>query len=390
MSDMTLSATSPRGAHRAPSVTRTGLRAAAAVVLLTTGSGGLLLAASTASAAAVPVPLGTATSFAVIAGTTVTSATPSTVSGDIGLSPGTSVTGAFVQTNGTQHVNNTVAQNAQTDLTAAYLDAAAQSPTTSVVGNLSGQTLGPGVYGSTSSLLLSGTVPLTLDGANNPSSVFVIKAGSTLTTGTGSSIVLTRGAQACNVFFQVGSSATLGTSSTFQGSVLALESITATTGATVVGRLLARNGAVTLDGNTITRPSCAAAVPGDSATPTATVSPVPTTSGSPAPTTSPSPPTATVSPAPTTPGSPAPTTAPSPPTGPAVLEGSPPAPVAPPRDDSSTDGQVSRVPSGGVPAGDGSLLTAGSGPLDAPRGPLALTVALLGATAVLRSRVHTR
>ena len=366
MSDMTLAATSPRGAHRAPSVTRTGLRAAAAVVLLTAGSGGLLLAASTASAAAVPVPLGTATSFAVIAGTTVTSATPSTVSGDIGLSPGTSVTGAFVQTNGTQHVNDTLAQNAQTDLTAAYLNAAAQSPTTSVVGNLSGQTLGPGVYGSASSLLLSGTVPLTLDGANNPSSVFVIKAGSTLTTGTGSSIVLTRGAQACNVFFQVGSSATLGTSSTFQGSVLALESITATTGATVVGRLLARNGAVTLDGNTITRPSCAAAVPGDSATPTATVSPVPTT-----------------------PGSPAPTTAPSPPTGPPVLEGSPPT-LAPPHNDSSTDGQVSRVPSGGVPAGDGSLLTAGSGPLDAPRGPLALTVALLGATAVLRSRVLTR
>ena len=366
MSDMTLAGTSPRGAHRPPSVTRTGLRAAAAVVLLTTGSGGLLLAASSASAAAVPVPLGTAASFAVIAGTTVTSATPSTVSGDIGLSPGTSVTGAFVQTNGTQHVNDTLAQSAQTDLTAAYLDAAAQSPTTSVVGNLSGQTLVPGVYGSASSLLLSGTVPLTLDGANNPSSVFVIKAGSTLTTGTGSSIVLTRGAQACNVFFQVGSSATLGTSSTFQGSVLALESITATTGATVVGRLLARNGAVTLDGNTITRPSCAAAVPGDSATPTATVSPVPTT-----------------------PGSPAPTTAPSPPTGPPVLEGSPPT-LAPPHNDSSTDGQVSRVPSGGVPAGDGSLLTAGSGPLDAPRGPLALTVALLGATAVLRSRAHTR
>jgi len=365
-------ATGLHGAHRAPTTTRTGLRAVAAVVLLAVGSGGLLMAASTASAAAVAVPLGTATSFAVLAGKAITSATPSTVSGDIGGPAASSITGMFVQPTGVNHADDTVAQQAQTDLVTAYNNAAGQGPTTTVVGDLSGQTLGPGVYVSASSLGLTGPVPLTLDGGNDPAAVFVIKAGSTLTTGTASSVLLTRGAQACNVFWQVGSSATLGTSSTFRGSVLALTSITATSGATVDGRLLARNGAVTLDGNTITRPSCAAAVPGASATPTATM---------------------TVSPSPTSPtASPSISPSPSPSTG--APGGSTPSPVAagpvPPSDDSTTDGQVSRVPTGSVPAGDGSVLTGSSGPVGAPRGLLALGVALLGVTAVLRSRRLTR
>jgi hypothetical protein len=124
-----------------------------------------------------------------------------------------------------------------------------------VAADLAGLTLAPGIYNSASSLGL--TKQLTLNGGGNPNALFVFQAGSTLTTASGSSVVLTNGAQACNVFWQVGSSATLGTGSTFRGSILALTSITVTTGTTIDGRVLARNGAVTLDTDTITKPTCA-------------------------------------------------------------------------------------------------------------------------------------
>jgi hypothetical protein len=140
------------------------------------------------------------------------------------------------------------------DLTAAYNDAAARTPATSVSGDIGGQTLTPGVYNSTSTLGITGTV--TLDAQGDPNAVFIIQVGSALTTASSSVVNLINGAQACNVFWQVGSSATLGTNSTFQGTILALTSITVNNGVGLFGRALARNGAVTLDTDTITTTIC--------------------------------------------------------------------------------------------------------------------------------------
>src|SRR5512132_1067937 len=239
---------------------RLGLVAGAAV--RSRGLGLLLLAVAVALAlagnarAATAVPLGTAEPFAVLAGSTVTNTGPTVVNGDLGLSPGTAVTGFPPGTvNGSQHVTDAVAAQAQTDLTTAYNNAAAQAPTGTVSADLGGPRLAPGVYRSASSLGLTGA--LTLDAQGDANAVFIFQAGSTLTTASASSVNLVNGAQACNVFWQVGSSATLGTASSFRGSILALTSITATTGATVDGRLLARNAAVTLDTNTINRSRCA-------------------------------------------------------------------------------------------------------------------------------------
>jgi hypothetical protein len=139
-------------------------------------------------------------------------------------------------------------------LTAGYVDAAGRSGSTSVAGDLVGQTLTSGIYKSTSSLAISGDV--TLDAQGNPDAVFIFQISSTLITGSGSHVILANNANACNVFWQVGSSATLGTNSVFKGSILALTSITVTTGAQMEGRALARNGAVTLDSNTITGCTC--------------------------------------------------------------------------------------------------------------------------------------
>lgn len=212
--------------------------------------------AQRAVAAPAPVGLGTADAFAVLAGSEITNTGPTTINGDLGLHPGTSVTGFPPGTvNGTMHVNNAVAEQAKTDLVTAYNDAAGRPRDATVSADLGGQTLTPGVYGSDSSLGLTGT--LTLDAQGDASAVFIFQAGSTLTTASASQVNLIGGAQACNVFWQIGSSATLGTNSTFVGSILALESITVTTGTTVDGRTLARNGAATFDTNTITRSTCA-------------------------------------------------------------------------------------------------------------------------------------
>ena len=202
------------------------------------------------------ISLGTANSFAVLAGSTVTNIGFSIITGDVGVSPGTSITGfppGIV--NGTVHNNDGVASQAQTDLTAAYNAAASLACNFDLTGqDLGGLTLTPGVYCFTSSAQLTGI--LTLDAQNDPNAQFIFKIGSTLTTASNSSIVLINEAQACNIFFQVGSSATLGTNTQFIGNILALTSITATTGATVDGRLLAQNGAVTLDTNNITVSFC--------------------------------------------------------------------------------------------------------------------------------------
>jgi len=236
---------------------------------------------SGASAAQAPVNLGTAASFAVLAGTTVTNTGPSTINGDLGVSPGSAVTGFPPGTlNGTQHDADAVALQAQSDLTSAYNDAASRTPAASAPADLSGETLAPGVYKNATSLGLTGTVTLNAEG--NPDAVFIFQAGSSLITGSGSHVALTGGAQACNVFWQVGSSATLGTNTTFVGNILAQQSITVTTGASIDGRALARNGQVSLDDNTITAANCSTTTPPTptpTPTGTLTVPPIPIPSG---------------------------------------------------------------------------------------------------------------
>jgi hypothetical protein len=201
--------------------------------------------------------LGSAGNFAVLAGTTVTNTASFTVvNGDLGVWPGTAVTGFGPGiVNGTIHAGDAVAQQAQADLTVAYNDLAgrvAPAPIT-VAGNIGGQTLSPGLYKSTSSLAIS-SGDLTLDAGGDADAVFIFQIASTLTTTVGRQIILAGGANPANIYWQVGTSATLGTDSVFMGSILANVSITVTTGATVTGSLLARSGAVTLDDNTVSLP----------------------------------------------------------------------------------------------------------------------------------------
>jgi hypothetical protein len=174
--------------------------------------------------------------------------------GDVGLSPGTSVTGFPPGLAASIHAADGAAGNAQIALTTAYNDAAGRSGGASVAGDLVGQTLTAGVYKSTSSLAVSGDV--TFDAQGDPDAVFIIQISSTLITASDSHIILANNAKACNIFWQVGSSATLGTNSTFKGNILALTSITLTTGANLEGRALARTGAVTLDTNSIAGCTC--------------------------------------------------------------------------------------------------------------------------------------
>ncbi len=194
-------------------------------------------------------------SFSVLAGSTVTNTGSTVISGDVGVSPGTAVTGFPPGlASGTIHKADGAAAQAQAALNAGYNDAAGRSGATSVSGDLVGRTLTAGVYKSTSSLAISGDV--TLDAQGKPDAVFIFQISSTLTTGSGSRVVLANGAKACNVFWQVGSSATLGTFSQFKGSILALTSITITTGVNLEGRALAQNGAVTMDTDVITGCTC--------------------------------------------------------------------------------------------------------------------------------------
>jgi hypothetical protein len=225
---------------------------------------------STATAAIVPtVPLGTSADYAVLGGSTVTNTGPSILDNSLGLWPGSSITGfppGLVLPPGTTDTTNAAAQQAQSDLTAAYGNAAGRPLDATTTADLANLNLQGGVYAGPSKGALSLTGPLVLDGAGDPSSVFIFQTDSTLITGSGSSVSLINGAQACNVFWQVGSSATLGTSSVFVGNILALTSITVTTDVTVEGRALARNGAVTLDTDTFTEPSCATSLPATTTT----------------------------------------------------------------------------------------------------------------------------
>ena len=228
------------------------------------------------ASAQVAPPLGTAASFAVLGGQTVTNTGPTIINGDLGVSPGSAITGfppGIV--NGTSHAADAVALQAQSDLTTAYNNLAGQPCTADLTGqNLGGMTLTSGVYCFTSSAQLTGI--LTLNGQGNANAVFIFKIGSTLTTASSSSVILTNSASPCNVFWQVGSSATLGTGSQFRGNILALASITVTTGVSVSGRALARNGAVTLDSNTISNSGCPGAPPAPTPGPTPGLTPGPT------------------------------------------------------------------------------------------------------------------
>ena len=204
----------------------------------------------------VPNPvLGTAATYGILAGTTVTCVTGGTINADVGVSPGSTTTGfpPCVIT-GTRNLANAAAAQAQVDLTTAYNYLAGRPCGTVVTpADIGGKTLAPGVYCVASSLGVTGTV--TLDGGGNANAVWVFQMGSTLTTGTGANIALIGSAQAKNVWWQVGSSATLGTGTTFRGNILALTTITLNDNATMLGRALARNGAVSLGtNNTITLP----------------------------------------------------------------------------------------------------------------------------------------
>jgi ice-binding like protein/Big-like domain-containing protein len=211
---------------------------------------------ATAMAAQAPVVLGTAANFAVLAGPTVTSIGATKVKGELGVSPGAAVTGfppGLV--NGAIHAGDSAAAQAEFDLTTAFNDAAGRTVgAVTVAGNLGGRTLTPGLYKSTSSLEIS-SGNLTLDARGNANAVFIFQMASTLTTTAGRQVILSGGAKAANIFWQVGSSATLGTTSVFKGTIMADQAITLTTGATLDGRALARIAAVTLHANIITIPS---------------------------------------------------------------------------------------------------------------------------------------
>jgi hypothetical protein len=219
--------------------------------------------------AAAQVNLGTAGSFGVLAGSTVTNTGTSTISGDVGVSPGSAITGfpPGIIVGGAQHSNDAVAIQAQTDLTTAYNAAAGATCTADLTGqNLGGQTLTPGVYCFTGPAQLTGT--LTLNALGNANSVFIFKIGSTLTTASASTVLITNGGSSCNIFWQVGSSATLGTTTSFAGNILAQTSITLTTGANLSGRALARTGAVTTDTNNVTVCGVGGTGPGGTDVPT--------------------------------------------------------------------------------------------------------------------------
>jgi hypothetical protein len=237
---------------------RLGRLAAALVLICATTLAVDALAPTRASAESVPPPIGTAAAFALLAGSTITNTGNSVINGDMGVSPGTARTGFPPgQLNGTFHSADATAAQAKTDLAGAYTNAASRPTTATVATELGGTTRSTGVYDSASGTFeITGTV--TLNGLGDPGAVFIFKTGSTLVTAANSAVNLINGAQACNVFWQVGSSATFGADSTMRGDVLALTSITVGARVTGDGRMLAINGAVTLDNDAITTSSCAA------------------------------------------------------------------------------------------------------------------------------------
>jgi type VI secretion system secreted protein VgrG len=241
------------------------------------GLGLITLLYSPGASAQTAPSFGSAESYAVLAGSTVTNTGPSVITGNLGVSPGSAVTG-FPPGNvsgGTIHRGDASSLAAQTSNTAVYGVLAGQS--CPAANNLTGQGLGgltlpPGVYcypGTSAGL----TGTLTLNAAGNFNSVFIFQIGTTLTTASNSSVSVINGGNRCNVFWQVGSSATLGTTTSFAGNLLALASITLNTGATINnGRALAQTGAVTLDSNQVNLATCPGQPSGEAPTPVPTLS----------------------------------------------------------------------------------------------------------------------
>jgi hypothetical protein len=228
--------------------------------------------------ASVAPGMGTAGSYAILAGTTVTNTGNSVIAGDLGVSPGTACTGLPAPctgggpgtVSGAIHLHDAAAIQAQSDLTTAYNAAAASPCNSNSLAGWGGQTLTPGTYCQTTSPTISGTLTLSGNG------VFIFKTGSTLVTAPGATVAFINGAQPCNVFWQVSSSATLDTTTTFVGTVMALASITVNNGATIAGRLMAQTGQVSLINDRITAPTTC--LPTTVGGPT----PAPTVSGAPA------------------------------------------------------------------------------------------------------------
>jgi Ice-binding-like len=221
---------------------------------------GAAFAAIPVTAQASQVDLGTVGPFVALGGSTVTNTGPSVLNGDLGVAPGTALVGFGLPAvvNGATHANDGVAQQAKLDLTTAYNVAAGQpvAPANDLTGtDLGSRTLTAGAYRFTSSAQLTGA--LTLDAQGNPNAQFVFEIASTLTTASASSVVMVNGASPCNVYWQVGSSATLGTTTAFQGNLMANASISLNNGATVMGRLLARTGQISLINNVLNRGGCA-------------------------------------------------------------------------------------------------------------------------------------
>ncbi len=206
-----------------------------------------------ARAGQAPVNLGSAASFAVLAFNTITSTSGGTMNGDVGVSPGTAFNAGTppVIVKGEIHLGDPVAAQAQADLTTAYINAAGLPGAISITADIGGQTLPPGLYQAPVSLAITGN--LTLDAQGDRNAVWIFRMESTLTVANNGQVILINGAQARNVFWQVGSSATIGTNSVVKGNILAAASITLQTGARLDGRALALDGAVTLDNNIVTR-----------------------------------------------------------------------------------------------------------------------------------------
>ncbi|MFI6821353.1 ice-binding family protein [Micromonospora sp. NPDC050187] len=231
---------------------------AAVAVLIFSGTG--------ANAAVAPVGLGTAADFSVLAGSTATNTGPSFLGQSLGVHPGDTAPGFLpIMVGGEIHLGDAVALQAKDDLTDAYNDAAGRTPFTNLPAELGGSTLLPGVY-RIGAAQLTGT--LTLNSQGDPAAVFIFQIDSTLITAANSSVVFINGASPCNVYWQVSSSATLGTGTRFVGNILAQTSITMRTGATLQGRALAQTGAVTLDTNVITAPVCLQPTDGPTGQPT--------------------------------------------------------------------------------------------------------------------------
>jgi len=238
--------TPPRAHPRTPAL----LAALAATAAVT------LIPAAAFAAVGTPVPLGEASTFAVLAGSGITNTGTTTISGDIGSYPTTSITGTgtIVQASGADLSGSAITTRAKTDLVTAYNDASAHSPDPLGAVELSGLTLEPGVYDTGDVIELNGN--LTLDANGDPQAVFIFQSLSTLLASEASSITFIDGATACNLYWRVPTSATIEAGSRFAGTILAEQTITFGAGATLQGRALAQNGEVTMINNTITRPTC--------------------------------------------------------------------------------------------------------------------------------------